>query len=101
MREATIERALIARVRAAGGIVRKVQWIGRRAAPDRLVLLPGRCLWVEVKRPGAKPDPRQQREFTRLREYGLIVVVVDSLEAVDAVVGRADVAGAADRRTGE
>jgi len=31
---------LVKRVRELGGEVRKVQWIGRRGAPDRLVMLP-------------------------------------------------------------
>lgn len=39
MRERDIEKHLVARVKALGGEVRKVQWIGRRGAPDRLVML--------------------------------------------------------------
>lgn len=38
MRESTIEKHLVKRVKALGGEVRKVQWIGRRGAPDRVVL---------------------------------------------------------------
>lgn len=40
MRERDVEKYLVKRVKDAGGEVRKVKWIGRRSAPDRLVLLP-------------------------------------------------------------
>lgn len=42
MRESDIEKYLVARVKALGGEVRKVKWIGRRGAPDRIVMLPAR-----------------------------------------------------------
>ena len=42
MRESQIEKHLVKRVKELGGEVRKVQWIGRRGAPDRLVMLPVR-----------------------------------------------------------
>lgn len=41
MRESEIETYLVKRVNELGGEVRKVKWIGRRGAPDRLVMLPG------------------------------------------------------------
>ena len=40
--ERDIERYLVGRVKALGGEVRKVMWIGRAGAPDRLVMLPPR-----------------------------------------------------------
>lgn len=40
MRESQIERHLVKRVKELGGEVRKVQWVGRQGAPDRLVMLP-------------------------------------------------------------
>jgi len=41
MRESLIEKHLVRRVAEAGGETRKVRWVGRNGAPDRLVLLPG------------------------------------------------------------
>ena len=82
MRESTIEAYLVKRVKALGGEVRKVQWVGRRGAPDRLVMFPqlvmlitrqivdhrGRTtVWVELKAPGEKPRPEQLREHARMR----------------------------------
>lgn len=98
--ERDIEAHLVKRVKALGGEVRKVQWIGRRGAPDRLVMLPAlrkgwgvsadlivqrsdNTLWVELKAPGAKPEPHQAREHERMRKMGQIVVVIDSIEGVE------------------
>jgi hypothetical protein len=85
MRERIIENLLALRVKHLGGEVRKVQWIGRRGAPDRLVLLPGRHFFVELKALGEQPAPHQERELARLRFYGVPVCVIDSLEQVQAI----------------
>lgn len=95
MRESVIEQYLVDRVKALGGEVRKVRWIGRRGAPDRLVMLPQKVcedifgswnatLWVELKAPGEKPKPHQVREHERMRAMGQRVEVIDSIEGVDA-----------------
>lgn len=88
--EAQIEAHLCKRVEAAGGLVRKVQWIGRKGAPDRFVMFPGRYpnTWVELKAPGKKPDKLQEREIARLRDFDEIVEVIDSMEAVDALMAK-------------
>jgi hypothetical protein len=97
LRERDIERHLVARVKELGGEVRKVQWIGRRGAPDRLVMLPpefdgdrqlcpGSATWVELKAPGEKPEPHQLREHERMRKMGQCVVVIDSLYGVEVLL---------------
>ena len=97
MRESTIEQYLVDRVKALGGEVRKVRWIGRHGAPDRLVMLPCRSdivsfvrgpntIWVELKAPGEKAKPHQVREHERMRKMGQRVVVIDSIEGVDKVL---------------
>lgn len=85
MLERDIEDYLVTRVKARGGEVRKVKWIGRNGAPDRRVMLPGRCVWVEVKAPGKDAEPHQRREHDRMRRMGEDVVVVNSLKGVDAL----------------
>jgi hypothetical protein len=100
MRESDIENYLVERVKALGGEVRKVKWIGRTGAPDRLVMLPGggvrglsqetrkpATIWVELKAPGEKAKPHQAREHERMRRMGQRVEVVDSFEQVDEVLG--------------
>jgi hypothetical protein len=87
MRESTIESYLRNQVIACGGEVRKVGWIGRRGAPDRLVLLPGRpAIYVELKAPGKRPRIAQTREHERLRALGQWVEVIDSHEGVDQLL---------------
>ena len=49
MRESTIEQYLVEQVKAKGGEVRKVKWIGRNGAPDRIVMLPGFRLQHEAE----------------------------------------------------
>ena len=97
MRERDIEDYLVKRVNAMGGEVRKVKWIGRRGAPDRLVMLPvwepspgntfDRTTWVELKAPGVEPEPHQVREHERMRKMGQRVVVIDSLAGVEELLG--------------
>ena len=96
MRERDIEAHLVKRVKELGGEVRKVKWIGRIGAPDRLVMLPDwepspgnrytRTLWVELKAPGEKARPSQLREHERMRAMGQRVVVIDSLEGVEELL---------------
>lgn len=98
MRESTIEKYLVKRVKALGGEVRKVQWIGRRGAPDRIVMVPERnpvlgnafnnTWWVELKATGVAPEGYQLREHVRMRKMGQRVVVIDSCEGVDALLDR-------------
>lgn len=97
MRESYIEQYLVDQVKALGGEVRKVKWIGRRGAPDRVVMLPGcvrfggddsrQPVWVELKAPGEKAKPHQVREHNRMRDMGQQVVVIDSIEGVNALLG--------------
>lgn len=87
MRERDIEDYLARRVKAMGGEIRKAQWIGRKGAPDRRVMLPHRPpIWVELKAPGVKPEAHQMREHNRMRRLGELVEVIDSLEGVEALL---------------
>jgi hypothetical protein len=96
MRESVIEKHLVKRVKELGGEVRKVSWIGRRGAPDRLVMLPRSgsaiwnnwtcTIWVELKAPGETPEPHQEREHQRMRAMGQRVEVIDSIEGVEELI---------------
>jgi hypothetical protein len=97
MRESVIEKYLVNRVKERGGEVRKVRFLDRNGAPDRFVMLPynfhidgcmvdGPDVWVEVKRPGEKTEPHQEREHRRMRYMGQRVVVIDSIEGVEALI---------------
>ena len=104
MLERDFESYLTTLVKALGGEVRKVQWIGRNSAPDRLVMLPavyvdGCCevpsatIWVEVKNPTTvrtfPADAReraQAREHERMRALGQTVAIVGTPAQVDAIL---------------
>lgn len=89
VRESLIEAYFVAQVKAMGGEVRKVRWIGRRGAPDRVAMLPpprARTIWPEFKATGVAPEDYQLREHARMRKMGQRVEVVDSFERVDEIL---------------
>jgi hypothetical protein len=98
VRERDVEDYLLAQVKALGGETRKVKWLDRDGAPDRLVMLPeiasrgpagtipAERFLVELKAPGKKPTATQLREHERLRKFGWRVEVVDSFERVNEVL---------------
>ncbi len=82
LRESDIERYFIRRVKEEGGDTRKVKWIGRPHAPDRIAFLNG-SHWVEIKRPGGFVRLGQVREFFRMKELGAPVWILDTYEAIE------------------
>lgn len=99
MNERDVEAYLVRRVNEVGGQVRKVQWIGRRNAPDRLVMLPSeptrpaRTLWVELKNPRTiltfptgGHERAQAREHEAMRALGQSVHVVGTKDQVEELL---------------
>jgi len=106
--ERDIEKHLVKCVKELGGEVRKVQWVGRDGAPDRVVMLPTRIvtrepvgrvglsactIWVELKNPETiltfpanAHERAQHREHERMRAMGQRVVVIGTIEQVDEVL---------------
>ncbi len=85
MRESQIENHLIKELKKLGIETRKVQWLGRAGAPDRLILAQG-GIYVELKAPGKLPRENQLREHIKMRAAGMRVEVIDSLEGVDKLI---------------
>jgi hypothetical protein len=52
----------------------------RAAVPDRMFVSEGRVFFIEFKQTGKKPTPAQEREITRLRNNGVPVFVVDTVD---------------------
>lgn len=87
MYEREIERKLVARTKAMGGIAPKFTSPGFDGMPDRLILLPGgRMAFVELKAPGKKPRPLQEARHRLLRRLGFKVYVIDSVEQIGSVL---------------
>lgn len=62
-----------------GWICRKLQWVGRRSAMDRVFFGHGRCVFIEFKRRGEVLTKLQQREFDRLAARYPDIHVCDTL----------------------
>lgn len=107
MKENAVENYLVKQVKALGGEVRKVAWVGRQGAPDRLVMLPARpvvtgggchnakpeTIWVELKNPQTivtfpanAHERAQHREHERMRALGQRVEVIGTLYGVEALL---------------
>ncbi len=77
VRENKIERDLVSLVFSYRGECIKLQGVGNKSKPDRLCLFPGGRVWfVELKKPGKKPDPLQLLMHAKLREMGFNVSVI-------------------------
>jgi len=87
MREKQIEQRLVKAVKAQGGLCPKLVSPGTDGMPDRMVLLPDSHMgFVEVKAPGEKPRPLQQRRHEQLRELGYKVSVLDDPEQIPPIL---------------
>ncbi len=86
MLETKIEQHLVKKVNSIGGQALKLN-TGKRGMPDRLVLLPGeRVIFIELKAPGEKPRPLQEKRMADLKKLGFTVKVIDSMQQVDRFV---------------
>ena len=83
MLERDIEKALVKRIKALGGLCEKFVSPSNAGVPDRIVTLPGKILFIELKSPGKKPMAKQIKDHEKRRSYGCTVLVIDSLEGID------------------
>lgn len=89
MLEKTVEKYFVEQVEAHGGMQRKLAYVNRRNANDRLVIFPGgKISFVELKKPGKAARIGQQREHDRLRAMSCDVWVIDTLTGVDEFIAR-------------
>lgn len=85
IRESQIESYHNDEVARLKGETRKVQWINRRGAPDRMTWIPG-WHWPkmpEMKKPGKGLEAHQRREHKRLKKMGVECFKLDSYVDVD------------------
>lgn len=81
-RESVAEDALRTGVRKRGGLIEKFV-SHSRGVPDRIVVLGGRTMFVELKAPGRKPSKRQKLWIDRARSAGAEVhVLAGSLDVL-------------------
>jgi len=83
MRERDLESILAREVRRAGGEAYK--WIspGNDGVPDRIVIMNGSVVFVEMKTETGRLSAVQKVQIRRLRELGQAVEVVQGLRGLE------------------
>ena len=76
-----IEQPFVRFMHSVGWICEKVISQSRKGWPDRFCAKNGRVVLVELKAPGKRPGPQQEKRHRELRDAGLEVVWFDNLEA--------------------
>ena len=86
--ERSLEGQAVRHAENHGWLCRKLQWIGRRGAPDRFCAKDGRVVLIEFKDPeNGEVSGNQVREHAALRKAGVETHVVDSLIEFCAILG--------------
>ena len=87
MRENVIERQLAMAVKNMGGMAVKFVSPGLDGVPDRIVLLQNKKMaFVELKAPGKKLRPLQEKRRRQLEALGFPVYVIDGAEQIGGVL---------------
>lgn len=84
MQEQALERLFTRMIKNKGGKALKFTSPGMAGVPDRLVLLPnGQAIFVELKAPGKRMRPLQQKRAKQLRNLGFRVYCLDSVDSIE------------------
>ena len=87
MREKVIEDKLKKAVKEKGGFCLKFVSPGFDGVPDRIILMPGGIMaFVELKAPGKKLRPLQERRKRQLESLGFSVFCIDNTECIGGVL---------------
>ena len=81
--EKEIEAYLVKKVKGLGGLCWKFTSPGMAGVPDRIVLINGICIFVELKRPDGRVSMIQKVWHQKLRDLGFRVEVLKSMDEVD------------------
>ena len=85
--EAQVELYVCNLAKKHGWENRKVSWVGRRGAHDRVFFGHGRCVWIEFKKLGAEPEGQQAREIARLKALYPEIYVSDNVRDALRLLG--------------
>lgn len=87
MREKIIENKLKNMIKEKGGLCLKFVSPGFDGVPDRIILLPGGIIaFAELKAPGKKLRPLQERRKRQLESLGFSVFCIDNTECIGGVL---------------
>jgi hypothetical protein len=89
--EKKIEKKVCEYAKTKGFLTLKINVVGERGWPDRLLIDPdGWPVWIEFKAPGKEPDPIQIHRHGQLATRNHFVIVIDNeeegIELIDNLV---------------
>lgn len=85
--EKHIEQKLIKKVKDKGGLALKLVSPSLDGLPDRLLLLSkGKIAFAELKAPGKKLRPLQEKRKRQLEELGFLVFEIDNANEIDEII---------------
>lgn len=85
--ESKIESKFRKEVKRIGGAALKFVSPGLNGVPDRIVLMPnGKLYFAELKRPGEKLRPLQEKRKKQLESLGFQVCVISSYEEIEVFI---------------
>ena len=82
MKESKIEKRLKNEIEKLNGKAYKFSSPGNNGVPDRIILIQGKCYFVELKKPGEDLRPLQKAVKKKFKKLGFNVYVIDSIEKV-------------------
>ena len=87
MREKFIEEKLKKAVKEKGGLCLKFVSSGFDGVPDRIILMPGGIMaFAELKAPGKKLRPLQERRKRQLESLGFSVFCIDNTKCIGGII---------------
>ncbi len=87
MREKFIEEKLKKAVKEKGGLCLKFVSPGFDGVPDRIILMPGGIMaFAELKAPGKKLRPLQERRKRQLESLGFSVFCIDNTKCIGGII---------------
>ncbi len=87
MREIEVERAFVKAVKVRNGLCLKFISPGFSGVPDRIVLFQnGKLVFVEVKAPGEKLRPLQEKRKRQLEALGFLVFNLDNKAEIGVIL---------------
>lgn len=85
--EKYVEQKLVTKTKKMGGLAVKFVSPGLDGVPDRLILFPGgKVAFAELKAPGKKLRPLQEKRKRTLEGLGFRVYVIDNVEQIGGIL---------------
>lgn len=89
MVERDLERRLKVLVKLAGGTAHKLDARAHKGAPDRIVTINGKTVYVELKTETGRLSPLQQLELEKIQAAGGVTRVIYGMKALEAFIDAA------------